>query len=261
MNTLAKQLVISLINAIPQGPKGRPYKMPIDHYVDVIFKVLKSGMRWSDITDKLHYKSYYQTFIKWSKQNVFSNAHIALMKILETGNFFKHTNQKDLVIDASMFKNALGIDNTGRNHYDRNRKASKVTVIVTFKGIILGATVNKGNVHDSQLVFSTLDNIQIKILKSRLLADRGYNSKPLKKELKKRKIHLIYPYKKNQGNQAPFETDKLKNRFIVEHSFAWIKQYRRLNHRYDRLSHNFEQFLYMAILNINCNKLDKMEKI
>jgi len=40
MNTLAKQLVVSFVNEIPRGPKGRPYKMPIEHYVDEIFKVV-----------------------------------------------------------------------------------------------------------------------------------------------------------------------------------------------------------------------------
>ena len=54
--------------------------------------------------------------------------------------------------------------------------------------------------------------MQIKIAGSTALADKGYNSSKLKKDMKEQyKIDLIYPLKKNQKNMIL--TDKEKSKF------------------------------------------------
>ena len=56
--------------------------------------------------------------------------------------------------------------------------------------------LTSSNIHDIHLVNDLIDRIHIKIVGSKLVGDKGYNSMKLKKEVKKRGVDLIYPMKK-----------------------------------------------------------------
>jgi transposase len=68
----------------------------------------------------------------------------------------------------------------GPNHYDRNKN-----------GIPIGLSLAPSNIHDVNLVENTIDNIAIKIVGSRIGADKGYISFSLKEKLKKIKILIL----------------------------------------------------------------------
>ncbi len=261
MNTLAKQLICNLVDKTYNNSRGRPNKEKVAHYVDKIFKVLKSGMLWKDLEGPLYHKTYYKKFRKWSKDKIFQNTYMCLMKLLEKEQFFTERG-KLLFIDSSMVRNMNGTEDIGRNHYDRMRNGSKVTIVVTQEGIILSMKVTGSNIHDSRLVLDSLEDINIKIIGTRLVGDKGYNSIKLKKEVKeKNDVILIYPLKKSQkGALTDSEKEDLSHRHVVENCFSWIRRYRRLAVRYDRLTSTMVEFYYLAALNITCNKLDKLEK-
>ena len=63
---------------------------------------------------------------------------------------------------------------------------------------------------------------------------KGYNSRGLKEQLRRNnRVKLVYPYKRNQtATNTDEEKRFLKKRYIVEHSFTWLKnRYRRLSLR------------------------------
>ena len=170
--------------------------------------------------------------------------------------YYKYNKSKDLFIDSTMIKNINGKDHLGKNHYDRNRKGNKLTVIVNKDGIPISIHLTTANIHDSQLIEDALNNCYIKIIKSRLIADKGYINKKLKNKLKRKTINLIYPYRNNQTEQnTTFEKNKLNGRYIVENYFCWLKKYRRIQQRYDSKIINYLNFIYLASSNLICNKL------
>jgi transposase len=70
-----------------------------------------------------------------------------------------------------------------------------------------------------------------------VIADRGYDSDPLRKQFARRGLELIVPHRK--GRRKPPTQDgrslrRYKRRWIVERTFAWLGNYRRLAVRYDR---------------------------
>ena len=89
------------------------------------------------------------------------------------------------IIDSSMIKNKQGTYCIGANHYDRYRSATKVNVIVTSTGIPLSINVVKANIHDSTLTAEAVNCLNVKVIGSRLIADKGYINKKYKKKLKK----------------------------------------------------------------------------
>jgi transposase len=57
-----------------------------------------------------------------------------------------------------MIKNIKCTEFFDTNHYDRNRKGNKVSIIVTKNGIPLGMCLSTSNIHDINLVEYTLDD-------------------------------------------------------------------------------------------------------
>ena len=160
--------------------KGRPDKEEIDHYIDIIFKVIKNGIPWKSLNEKLHFSTYHKKFVKWNNLNLFENIHKIIIKLLYNKNLLLNNN-KDLFIDTTMIKNINGSEYIGPNHYDRNKNGNKISIIVTKTGIPLGLKLAPSNIHDINLVEDTIDNISIKIIGSIIGADKGYISNNLKK--------------------------------------------------------------------------------
>ena len=52
INSINKRLIKLYLNEIN---KGRPEKEEINHYIDVIFKVIKTGIPWRALNEKLHF--------------------------------------------------------------------------------------------------------------------------------------------------------------------------------------------------------------
>lgn len=238
---------------------GRPNKMDNKHYIDNILHVLKTGIQWKEINSTLHYTTYHKKFINWSNNKVFQNVFYILIKLLKLKNKINEQVIKDLYIDSTMIKNNRGIDLLGPNHYDRFRKGNKISIVVTNTGIPLGMTMNKSNVHDINLVEDNLDDITIKIVNSRLGGDKGYNSSKLKNNLKVKNISLVY-YPKKNSNIILSNEDKifLKRRYIVENTFSWLKNNKRLSNRYDANSNNFIQFWYLGFIKLITNRYNKL---
>ena len=61
MNNFTRSILQFVINNFtPKSIRGRKLKCSIDHYIDTIFYVLKTGIRWSDIQSNLHWTTYHK---------------------------------------------------------------------------------------------------------------------------------------------------------------------------------------------------------
>lgn len=267
INNLNKRLIKLYLKEINYGnnsiTKGRPDKEDIDHYIDIIFKVIKTGIPWKALNEKLHFSTYHKKFVKWNNLYLFENINKIIIKLLNSRNLL-FNNSKDLYIDTTMTKNINGHEYIGSNHYDRNRNGNKISIVVTKTGIPIGLKLETSNVHDINIVNDTLDNISIKIVGSRIGADKGYVSSELKNNLKKNKnIDLITCNKSNTKNNINTAEENifLKGRYIVENANAWIKDYRRINNRYEKKALNYEQLIFLSINNIILNKFKSLSFI
>jgi len=82
-----------------------------------------------------------------------------------------------------------------------------------------------------------------------VIADRGYDSDPLRKQLARRGIELIAPHRKNRRKPRTQDGRALRRyrrRWKVERTFAWIANYRRLVVRYDRSLTIYQGFFHIA---------------
>ena len=94
----------------------------------------------------------------------------------------------------------------------------------------------------------------------RVIADKAYDSDPLRNRLRRRGIELICPHKKGRVRPATQDGRALRryrHRWIIERTIAWLGNFRRLVVRYDRSLKIYEAFFQIACLMIVLRRVVK----
>lgn len=120
-------------------------------------------------------------------------------------------------------------------------------------GLPLAVWIASGPRNETKLVGETLDARFTRALPKILVGDRGYDSDPLDRELKKRGIEMIAP---NQCSRAIQSQDRrklrhrYKRRWLIERLFAWLMRCRRLVTRYETKAE-----MFLGLLRLACARL------
>ena len=254
-----EQIILMYVNLLDRFKlkTGRPEKLERAEYLKEIMYVLRTGIQWKNLRAELHWSTYYKKFTKWANQGVFKTCFEILNKILKKGKYLKRESYKDLYVDSSMIKNVRGCDKTGINHYDRGRKGSKSSLIITRDGIPINMKLFGSNIHDVTALRNQIDNLKIKIVGSRLIGDKGYGSRRLKNELNEKGIELIHPYRRNQREEnTEEEKELLKGRNLVENVFSWIQNRRRIRMRHEVKSIYYIELYHLCLIDLIMNRID-----
>ncbi len=92
----------------------------------------------------------------------------------------------------------------------------------------------------------------------RVIADKAYDSDPLRARLKRRGIELIAPHRRNRKKPKTQDGRKLRRyrrRWKVERTFAWFGNFRRLVVRWERHLKMYLAFFHLACLLITLSRL------
>lgn len=89
-----------------------------------------------------------------------------------------------------------------------------------------------------------------------VVADKGYDAAYLRRYLTKRGIKAMIPEKKQRkgtqrrkrGPRPRFDRNTYKERASVEQSIGWLKEYRRVATRYEKLAVNFLAMVKLAFI-------------
>ena len=137
-------------------------------------------------------------------------------------------------------------------------KGTKWMVLVDGQGLPLGVRLESASPGEATLAEATLKEVRVPRTKGRprqkpkrVIADRAYDSDPLRERLKRRGIELIAPYRKNNKQRRYEDGRKLrryKRRWIIERTNAWFGQFRRLLVRHEHLLATYRAFFYLTCL-------------
>ena len=81
---------------------------------------------------------------------------------------------------------------------------------------------------------------------TKLLADKGYDSKKFVDFLKDRGCEALIPSRSNSKKKRNYDKHTFKERHLVENFFSKIKHFRRIFSRFCKSSSSFLSFLYFA---------------
>jgi transposase len=152
-----------------------------------------------------------------------------------------------------------GGSQTGPSPVDRGRRGSKHNLLVDGSGLPLAWTLTGGNRNDITQLLALLDlvpPVRGRVGRPRrrpdsLLADRGYDHDKYRRLVWKRGVKPVIARR-----QAEHGTGLGRHRWVVERTFAWLHNRRRLLLRTDRQHETHEAFLSLACCLICWRRLE-----
>lgn len=142
-----------------------------------------------------------------------------------------------------------GPEHTGPNPTDRGRPGTKRHLVTDAQGIPLTHLITAANVNEItvfQRLLEALPAVRGKVGKPRvrpgkLHADKAYDFPQARRYLRRRGI---VPRIARRGIES---SERLgRHRWVVERTFAWLNQYRRLLVRYERRAELYDAFLTLG---------------
>ena len=230
--------------------RGRP-PTPNRPCFEGILWILKTGAAWHFLPDEFPSPSTcWRRLQRWQEEGVWLEAWRALLG--GAGQRGPAAMGRDL--SRRQFrpseKGGAAVGKTKRG------KGTKWMVLVDGQGLPLGVRLESASPSEVTLAEATLAEVRVPRPKGRprqkperVIADRGYDSDPLRERLKKRGIELIAPYRKNNKQRRYEDGRKLrryKRRWIVERTNSWLGQFRRLLVRHEHLLSTYCAFFYLA---------------
>lgn len=238
--------------------------------IEDILYVLKTGISWRDIRSKIKWQTLYSHFNILVKNKIFEIAYEELLeKYLRIGKLEKLKYQS---IDSSFIPNVYGVDCVGRNKYYKNKKGTKLSVIVDINSIPITLSCDNGNINDAKLVDCLIDNPIIdpeadkyknnNRYKQYILGDKGYDSRENREKFEEKGYTCIIDCN-NRGTKNPkkmrkltdFEKEKYKKRIKVENLFCYIKKDKRIKNRYEKNVKSFIAFIFLSLSKIILSKM------
>ena len=137
----------------------------------------------------------------------------------------------------------------------------KVEVVTDATGVPLGVASDAANVPETMLAGAALAEIPTAVSVPDgvpVIADRAYDSDPLREQLAADGYTLVAPHRTNRTKPPTADGRRLrryKRRWIIERTFAWLHAYRRVVTRFERNVNLYDGFVYLACAFIALNRL------
>jgi transposase len=170
------------------------------------------------------------------------------MRVFEDGFYnlvstYTARHKLPLIADTSYVKNVHGRDVLGRNHTDRGRNATKVSLISDSRSVPIALAFHRGNRNDCRtlahiLAVAARKSCCIEDHRS-LHADKGYDSTACRNACRRFGLDAFIPRK---GTSESWNDV----RYAVEVSFSRFDKFRRIILRYDFSITSFKSFHFLA---------------
>jgi transposase len=236
-------------------PKPRRFRYPGRKRLDdrrvltgILF-VLKTGIPWEGLPAELGCgcgMTCLNRLKEWHRAGVWQRLHRLLLAELRGADKLDWSRA---VIDASFARAVGGGEATGPNPTDRRKPGSKHHLLTDGHGIPLAATVTGANTNEVTQTLGLVDAVppvggkpgRPRRRPGALYGDRGYDSEPNRRELRRRGIEPFLP-----RQRAPHGSGLGVVRWVVERTVSWFHGFRRLRLRTDWRKEIQEAFLALA---------------
>lgn len=151
--------------------------------------------------------------------------------------------------------------------YDGHKriKDTKLHAIATPSSLPICVSIGPGNEHEARRLIPMMEGMEIKSKRrarkrpKRIHADTNYDTPLVRFYLAKKGVRANIPCrskKSHRGRPRFFDREALRRtRYTVERFFGWIKEFRRIDTRFDRLASSFMGFIHIACILILMNQV------
>ncbi|MEU9858447.1 IS5 family transposase [Streptomyces sp. NPDC047974] len=233
---------------------GRPPEHDLRRIMDAILYVDRTGIPWRYLPhDFAPWETVYGYFAAWQKDGVFEQLNSLLRRLVREAEG-RDAEPSACVLDAQTIKTSANVPAAGQG-IDAGKKIAgrKRHIGVDTLGLLLAVLVTAASVSDNVGGIHVLSNIAAdhpRITKA--WADTGYRTKVIEHG-----AHLGIDVEVTRRDPAQKGFKVIPRRWVVERTFGWLMQHRRLARDYETHPHRSEAMIKLAMIDLISRRLSR----
>lgn len=235
----------------PPSPGGRKRETNIREVLNAIFYLLKTGCGWRDLPHDFPPEGTVRDYFhQWRRRGVWKAINDALRQEVRV-QAGREPKPSAGIIDSQSAKSTR---TTGSRGYDAGKriKGRKRHILVDTMGLLVCVVVHVANIQDrdgAKLVFEHCQDEQDRL--ELVWADGAYRGKLIAwtAETCGWELEIV----KRNDDASGFEV--LPRRWVVERTFGWLNNYRRLSKDYEYWTETSESMIHLAMSQVMLRRL------